>query len=124
MLSNILYSEDDEETTDSDIPEEEQLPAWLSSDGDGRPRLVKEKRVAKGCPVSERKKMMVSCVNHEINKQWLHDCSIKQAVGEGHVDLDKQAIQSSTCQFGDAAEEVIKQMSPVMRYPLKRYIAE
>ena len=123
MLSNILYSEDDEETTNSDIPEEEQLPAWLS-DGDGRPRLVKEKRVAKGCPVSERKKMMVSCVNHEINKQWLHDCSIKQAVGEGYVDLDKQAIQSSTCQFGDAAEEVIKQISPVMRYPLKRYIAE
>ena len=122
-----LYSEDDD-TTDTDIPEEEQygfpLPTWLSSDGDEGPKLVKEKRVAKGCPVSKHKKMMVSRVNHDVIKQWLRDCSIKQAVGEGHVELDKQAIQPSTCQFSDAAEGVIKQMSPVMRYPLKRYIAE
>ena len=121
-----LYSEDDD-AADSDIPEEEQygfqLPAWLS-DSDGKPKLLKEKRAAKGCPVSEDKKMMVSRVNHDIIKQWLHDCSIKQAVGEGHVELDKQAIQPSTCQFSDAAEGVIKQMSPVMSYPLKRYIAE
>ena len=122
-----LY-DDDQETSISSIPEEEQygfkLPSWLSNNG---PRLVKERRKASGVPLTEEEKLDIGRDNHAIVRKWLEDCNIEHSVGGGDEKLDHQAIvsqSSNNCTFSKVAEEVLEKLSPVQRYALQRYIKE
>ena len=97
-----------------------RLPSWLPVDDTG-PKLVKNPRNA-----IFKDSNGISRDNHEIIKKWLQDCAVKRAVGDGHMEEDKQAIQPShkTCKFADSAGQVIDNLSPIQRYPLQKYIGE
>ena len=125
----VHYPEQPESTcTDSSMPEEEKygfkLPSWLCTDS--APKLIRQHRHLSGCPLVEEEKMAVARDNHEIVRRWLKDCSIEKKVGSGHVDVDHQAIQASAkdCKFRAHAEEIIKSIHPVGRYPVEQYIKE
>ena len=100
------------------------LPPLLQSDD--APKLVTEKRPTTGIPVIEEKRMAVAHDNHEIVRQWLIDCRIREHVGSGREKLQHQAIHATAdkCEFRQQAEHILNTMPTIERYAVDKYIDE
>ena len=99
------------------------LPSWLRTET--APKLVKEDRLLPGIPISEDRRQFISKCNHEVVSQWLRDCAVAEKVGSGTEAPERKAIVSAKeSKFQSNAEQMLKSMNALNRYPICQYIEE